>query len=419
MKILLESRHLDSLSGIIVFASIGQKDHSPVHHFHSHPLFPDAIIIYEATGSFYDSNPVQLAIGQRGRAVIDVTGCNSNEDKFEPGIESKIIQEALEASHNGFGTDTIIGNGSRSAIDEVITKDTFAIRFERILTSNEDWELAIKEIQDLPSIKKNPAITVSLSDSISSMKVPLNHPAVLAFSEAYRRTVSPFVQNSESRSFTQSNIPDQFEKMEKMEEFEKNSQIYRNSQSQFNFSQKFNNIENPNKQNNFNNNNINNNNSNISSNSSPYRTPNKSPFQSSYKSPSKTPNKLLNKSPYKSPSKISLRRRNQNDIFDDLDEEFNDDDMSKFDCLELKAKPQFCARAIADEDMGYPLENEREDGKRSSWIRVNNSYLPPILAIGAGFFENKGKAGEFLVKDHLLPPIATIARFPSLYRDKK
>jgi acetylornithine deacetylase/succinyl-diaminopimelate desuccinylase-like protein len=57
--------------------------------------------------------------------------------------------------------------------------------------------------------------------------------------------------------------------------------------------------------------------------------------------------------------------------------------------------------------------------ERKNWVAEGEWVHPPMFGIGAGFEEHVGTLGEYVYKDQIWGPIAVIARFPSVFRDRR
>lgn len=195
-KILLETAHRNSLRGCIVFASIARGQHAILHEFRSQTLPPDCVILSEATGSVR-VGPCGIAIGQLGTTIMDVKVPGG----FTIEKGARLVAEASEASLNTVKEDPTIGKSKRSAIDGVVSASEFSVKFLRTLTADETPLTAMKELERLPSVVDAVNCGGSISQDESSncpaWKTPREDLAILAVTEAYRKTVSPYVDEGD------------------------------------------------------------------------------------------------------------------------------------------------------------------------------------------------------------------------------
>lgn len=235
-KILLETRNLGSLRGVIVrsIATIAEEDNdggAPMHILRKQSLkrhqIPDCVVITEGTGDI-DLGPCGIYIGQRGRCQVEVEviGQSCHGSMPTQGINpleygTLIIAEAAEQSKFGFEKkNKFLGNGTRTASwckldtpSDCAVPAKFTIRFDRRLTKGEDAEMACNEIEGLKSVAdaRQAGCTVNIRIPLYTEKshkgvpadnpqdylgwvTPPTNPVVLAAVEAYKRTVTPHVE---------------------------------------------------------------------------------------------------------------------------------------------------------------------------------------------------------------------------------
>lgn len=237
-KIMLELVGEGSLPGATVraFASVAEEDNdgaTPRHLVRSllagaEPhLLPDAVILTEGTG---DAEKGALGIyrGQRGRMQIEVTvvgrSCHGSMphlglNPLEHGAAIIAEAAAAHARGDGFADHAFLGRGTRTASWAVLdtpsdcaVPERFTFRFDRRLTVGETPEQALADIDTLPAVATARAAGLSVTVGVPryteptwaghpvdnaqiypGWETPADHPAVLAAVEAYRRVVSPAV----------------------------------------------------------------------------------------------------------------------------------------------------------------------------------------------------------------------------------
>lgn len=244
-KILLETRNLGSLRGVKVvsIATVAGEENvgsGPKHILQRKGIqpnqIPDCVILTNATGDV-KLGPCGLYIGHRGccHIEIEITGHSCNGAEPSNGVNplehgSYIIAEASQQAKHGFGDNKFLGKGTRTAtkcwidtpsVSSVPTK--FTIRFDRHLTLNETAENAIKELEELTSVKRarKAGCVVNIhfckyTEKTHKGAKPNNeevyntwvtHPsdmAIHAAIDAYKRVVTP---NVEDRYESPENIP--------------------------------------------------------------------------------------------------------------------------------------------------------------------------------------------------------------------
>ncbi|HAP76481.1 MAG TPA: hypothetical protein DCR14_10395 [Acidimicrobiaceae bacterium] len=237
-KILLELREEGALRGCIVraYATAAEEDNDgggPRHLVHdvlpgaAPDLVPDVVILTEGTG---DSVKGALGIyrGQRGRMQIEVTvtGRSCHGSMPSQGLNplehgGAILAEAAERHARGEGMldHPVVGRGTRTASWAVLdtpsdcaVPERFTFRFDRRLTVGETPEQALGEIEGLDAVAaaRSAGLTVDiavpryqqrtwLGFPVDNPQVypgwitPDDHPAITAAVDAYRRVVSPAV----------------------------------------------------------------------------------------------------------------------------------------------------------------------------------------------------------------------------------
>ena len=175
---------------------------------------PDFVVITEPTdGNIYR--------GQRGRMEIraEVKGVSCHGSAPERGDNAiykmaDIIKEVRELNDR-LRCDPFLGKGTLavsqiffSSPSRCAVADMAAISIDRRLTDGETWETALKEISELPSVKRyNAAVTMYSYDSPSwtglvyptecffpTWVIPQDHPVTQAMVESYRGMYGePFV----------------------------------------------------------------------------------------------------------------------------------------------------------------------------------------------------------------------------------
>ena len=167
---------------------------------------PDFVVITEPTdGNIYR--------GQRGRMEIrtEVKGVSCHGSAPERGDNAiykmaDIINEVRELNDR-LRYDPFLGKGTLavsqiffSSPSRCAVADMAAISIDRRLTDGETWETALKEISELPSVKRyNAAVTMYSYDSPSwtglvyptecffpTWVIPQDHPVTQAMVESYR-----------------------------------------------------------------------------------------------------------------------------------------------------------------------------------------------------------------------------------------
>ena len=238
-KILLELREEGALAGTIVraYATAAEEDNDgggPRHLVHDvlpgapADLVPDVVILTEGTG---DSVKGALGIyrGQRGRMQIEVTvtGRSCHGSMPSQGLNplehgGAILAEAAARHERGEGMldHPVVGRGTRTASWAVLDTPSdcavpqrFTFRFDRRLTVGETPEQALAEIDGLDAVAAARAAGLEVDVAVPRYHqqtwlgfpvdnpqvypgwiTPDDHPALTAAVDAYRRVVTPFVQ---------------------------------------------------------------------------------------------------------------------------------------------------------------------------------------------------------------------------------
>ncbi|OHT12518.1 Clan MH, family M20, peptidase T-like metallopeptidase [Tritrichomonas foetus] len=200
MKILEESKELNSLKGVVVVSSITKNEHMPFHVIKECQLFPDVLILSEATGRI-ENGPCGIAIGQNGRAMVEV----SVNRGFTIEDGARVVAEAVAANMNRPNSDQILGPVTRNATDAFVAPKKFNARFVRTLTIGETNDIALEEIESLPTVAKALAfggfVAQSEFESFPAWKTPRDHSILSIASETYRRTVSPYIDEGQTLEY--------------------------------------------------------------------------------------------------------------------------------------------------------------------------------------------------------------------------
>lgn len=187
-KILKETMVFGSLKGVIIVFSVSYGYHMPYHVCEHTKLYPDAIVICEPTGR-KDIGPLGFAIAQKGKAKIAISFSGNEEKKKELKRE---IEKEVKQIPDSTVKDSFLGKGKI----EVDSDDDSNIIIKRTLTFGETSNDAMKEVQHLPLIHDLPDNSMSFAltkiDDIGSWETPRETRAILAATEAYRRTLSPW-----------------------------------------------------------------------------------------------------------------------------------------------------------------------------------------------------------------------------------
>lgn len=237
-KILLELAGDGALRGCTVtsFATVQEEDNDGATPRHvvdtvlrgaGPEVLPDVVVLTEGTG---DAVKGALGIyrGQRGRMQIEVTvvgrSCHgsmpfSGLNPLEHGAAIIAEAAARHAAGDGFLTHPVVGRGTSTASwamldtpSDCAVPDRFTFRFDRRLTIGETPEQALADIEALTAVHAARAagldVTVEaphyrattwLGHAVDNEQVypgwitPADHPVIDAATEAYRRVVSPFV----------------------------------------------------------------------------------------------------------------------------------------------------------------------------------------------------------------------------------
>lgn len=194
MKILAETK---ALEGVVVIASISRNNHAPFHTINKTRLYPDVIIISEATG-LIGKGPCGFAIAQNGQAMVEVSA--NHGFRIEDGC--RIIAEAAASNLNNTkirktNFQSILNPSSQVVQDVVLEPSHFSARFVRTLNIGETGDDALEDIERLPSVQKligyGGSVTLSEYESFPAWKIPRDNPTISVISETYRRAVAPYV----------------------------------------------------------------------------------------------------------------------------------------------------------------------------------------------------------------------------------
>lgn len=238
-KILLETRELGSLRGVIVrsYGTVTEEDNDggSMMHVKRHEwpgagsdVIPDAVILTEGTGDAR-SGAVGIYRGQRGRMQIEVevTGksCHGSmpwEGRNPLEFGAAIIVEAAERYQKGvdFAKDEFLGGGTRTASwatlqtpSDCAVPERFTFRFDRRLTAGEDPRKALEHVETLESVKKareaglqvvvrapyydEPSWRGTKADNpqiYPGWVTPEDHPAIVAAVDAYKACAAPVIE---------------------------------------------------------------------------------------------------------------------------------------------------------------------------------------------------------------------------------
>jgi putative selenium metabolism hydrolase len=238
-KILLELVDEGALRGCIVraYATAAEEDNDgggPRHLMSTvlpgagADLVPDVVVLTEGTG---DAVKGALGIyrGQRGRMQIEVTvigrSCHGSMpfeglNPLEHG--GAILAEAARrhVAGDGFADHPFLGRGTRTASWAVLdtpsdcaVPDRFTFRFDRRLTVGETPEQALTDIESLDAVAAARAAGLTVTVEVPRYTQPTwrghpvdnpqiypgwitpeEHPAIVAAVDAYRRVVTPYVE---------------------------------------------------------------------------------------------------------------------------------------------------------------------------------------------------------------------------------
>ncbi|MHB0970313.1 MAG: peptidase dimerization domain-containing protein [Thermoanaerobaculia bacterium] len=246
-KILLETRDLGSLRGVIVrsYGTVTEEDNdggSMMYVLRNElpkegaERVPDAVVITEGTGCAR-LGAVGIYRGQRGRMQIEVevTGksCHGSmpwEGRNPLEYGASIIAEAAERyqSGEGFAKDEFLGGGTRTASwanlqtpSDCAVPERFTFRFDRRLTAGEDPHAAMKDVESLASVKRarDAGLKVDIrapyyaeaswrGTKASNPQIypgwvtPEEHPVIQAAVAAYKRCAAPVIEESKGTGGT-------------------------------------------------------------------------------------------------------------------------------------------------------------------------------------------------------------------------
>ena len=238
-KILLELRDEGSLRGCLVrsVATVAEEDNdgggpryltTAVFPTGTPDQIPDVVILTEGTG---DSRKGALGIyrGQRGRMQIEVevTGRSCHGSMPALGLNpleygAAILAEAATRHERGEGMadHEFVGRGTRTASwahldtpSDCAVPERFTFRFDRRLSVGETAEVALAQVDGLDAVRAARAAGLTVDVHVPRYSTPTwtghpvdnaqiypgwitpdDHPAIVAAVDAYRRVVTPHVQ---------------------------------------------------------------------------------------------------------------------------------------------------------------------------------------------------------------------------------
>jgi acetylornithine deacetylase/succinyl-diaminopimelate desuccinylase-like protein len=190
-------------------------------------MIPDVVILTEMTGDIRNG-ALGIRRGQRGRMMIEVrvTGRSCHGSIPREGLNplehgGAILAEAAAKHENreGFREDPLLGSGSRTATwaaletpSDCSVPERFTFRFDRRLTTAEDPEQALRDVESFETVRRARAagltveVTVPVYDQPTwrgyvpgnpqvylSWQTPEEHPAIQAALATYRGVVTPHV----------------------------------------------------------------------------------------------------------------------------------------------------------------------------------------------------------------------------------
>jgi putative selenium metabolism hydrolase len=241
-KILLELKGDGALRGVTVraYATVAEEDNDgggPMHVMadvlpKQPDLIPDVVVLTEGTG---DATKGALGIyrGQRGRMQIEVevVGRSCHGSMPWEGLNpleygAAILVEATKQYEDGdgFADHAFLGAGTRTASwatldspSDCAVPDRFTFRFDRRLTAGESPAAAVEAIASLPAVARarEGGLTVDVrvphydqptwkgfvpgnEQTYLGWETPAAHPAIEAAADAYRRVVTPQVDEDGS-----------------------------------------------------------------------------------------------------------------------------------------------------------------------------------------------------------------------------
>ncbi len=237
-KILLELAEAGALRGCTVraYATAAEEDNDGGGPRHvvadllpgaGPELIPDVVVLTEGTG---DAVKGALGIyrGQRGRMQIEVTvvgrSCHGSMpfeglNPLEYGAAVIVEAAKRHVDGDGFATHPFVGRGTRTASWAVLdtpsdcaVPDRFAFRFDRRLSIGETPEQAVADIESLDAVGEARAAGLTVTVDVPRYGHPTwrgfdvdnpqiypgwitpdDHPVIEAAVDAYRRVVTPFV----------------------------------------------------------------------------------------------------------------------------------------------------------------------------------------------------------------------------------
>ena len=191
-------------------------------------LIPDVVILTEGTG---DAVKGALGIyrGQRGRMQIEVTvvgrSCHGSMpfeglNPLEWGAAILVEATRRHVDGDGFATHPFVGRGTRTASwaelqtpSDCAVPERFTFRFDRRLSVGETADAAVADIEGLDAVADARAAGLTVTVDVPRYEQPTwrgfavdnpqiypgwitpeDHPAIEAAVAAYRRVVTPFVE---------------------------------------------------------------------------------------------------------------------------------------------------------------------------------------------------------------------------------
>jgi acetylornithine deacetylase/succinyl-diaminopimelate desuccinylase-like protein len=240
-RILRELRAEGALRGAVVwsYATVAEEDNDgggPMYVMR-HALagagaerIPDLVVLTEGTGSAAHG-ALGIYRGQRGRMQIEVEvvgkSCHGSmpwegRNPLEHG--AAILVEARDRYERGegFRSDPFLGAGSRTASfatldtpSDCAVPERFTFRFDRRLTAAEDPDGALGDVERLEAVGRAREAGLQVSVRVPCYEqptwrgyvpgnaqiypgwvTPADHPTLAAAAEAYRRTVTPWVESA-------------------------------------------------------------------------------------------------------------------------------------------------------------------------------------------------------------------------------
>ena len=193
-KILRETVKYGSLRGCVVICSVAYGAHMPYHVYYNTKIHPDAIVICEPTGDV-EKGPLGFAIAQKGELKANIS--LSGSDSYKKKVMARIGKEIKQVP-NPSTKDPFLGRGKIEIDYNDTTDDNIVIK--RTLTFGETADQAMNEIEHLPIIQelkdKSQSFAITREEDVGAWKTPRETRVILAATEAYRRTVSPWTADT-------------------------------------------------------------------------------------------------------------------------------------------------------------------------------------------------------------------------------